>query len=332
MCYFISMSNINWNQFTNNFFSNLNKVAPNNVQNNQITPQAQTPIKEPYIAQPYLQQSATQIAQTTAELALLNQQQNINMLKDLLQLPKNFEQLLVQLNTNPKQTNQKIALLLIASTLNVGKLSDLLQTNSKQAMTNLYQMMAQLNQVKMSLKDEQLTQITKLISFVAASSTSDVQTIRTTMLMYLPWLPLTDPNSFKLEIANDGSNGGQNSDDSVTVLIQTINYGNIQADIYKTNQDGIRMEIITSEAFPQNELSALMQDESKKYNININVDLAKKEAFNKEKNENTQTQVCMNTSPGVNPFLLLISNALIKGVHTIDEKESLREIRKEKLE
>lgn len=326
------MSNINWNQFTNNFFSNLNKVAPNNVQNNQANPQPQVPTKEPYIAQPFLPNTTTQIAQTTAELALLNQQQNMNMLRDLLQLPKNFEQLLMQLSTNPKQTNQKIALLLIASTLNVGKLSDLLQTNSKQAMTNLYQMMAQLNQVKMSLKDEQLTQITKLISFVAASSTSDVQTIRTTMLMYLPWLPLTDPNSFKLEIANDGSNGGQNSDDSITILIQTINFGNIQADIYKTAQDGIRMEIITSETFPQKELTILMQDESKKYNININVDLAKKEAFNKEKNENSQTQVCMNTSPGVNPFLLLISNALIKGVHTIDEKESLKEIRKEKLE
>ena len=39
----------------------------------------------------------------------------------------------------------------------------------------------------------------------------------------------------------------------------------------------------------------------------------------------------MNTSPGVNPFLLLISNALIKNVHIIDDKENLKEKRKEKI-
>ena len=40
----------------------------------------------------------------------------------------------------------------------------------------------------------------------------------------------------------------------------------------------------------------------------------------------------MNTSPGVNPFLLLISNAVIKNVHIIDVKENLKEQRKEKLD
>ena len=75
-----------------------------------------------------------------------------------------------------------------------------------------------------------------------------------------------------------------------------------------------------------------MKEEGKKYNINIKFDTAKKEAFNKEKNEKASTQVCMNVGPGVNPFLLLISNSLIKAVHLIDTKEKLKEHRKEKLE
>ena len=57
-----------------------------------------------------------------------------------------------------------------------------------------------------------------------------------------------------------------------------------------------------------------------------------KAAYSKEKKEKSQTQVCLNTSPKVNPFLLLISNTVIKNVHIIDSKENLRNERKEKIE
>ena len=74
-----------------------------------------------------------------------------------------------------------------------------------------------------------------------------------------------------------------------------------------------------------------MKEESKKYSININFDLFKKESFNKKKNEKAQTKIFMNTSPKVNPFLLLISNALIKNIHIVDSRENLHELRKEKI-
>ncbi|MBE7704671.1 MAG: hypothetical protein E7Z90_02515 [Cyanobacteria bacterium SIG29] len=329
------MSNINWGQFLNNFANNFNRVAPNNVQNNVQNNQQQTQNFKPdtpYIAQPYLPRTTNQLNQTFAELTLLNQQQNVNMLKDLLQFPKNFEQLLTQLQTNPEMVNQKTALILLASTLDLSKVAELLKNNSKDAMSNLYQMLAQYNQIGMSLKEEQLSELTKLISFVTASSTSDVQSLKTTMLMYLPWLPLTDPNAFKLEIANKNSNDEKYSDDYISILIATKNYGNLQADVYKTDADGIKILLVSSETFPQKEFILSMKEESKKYNININLDMATKEAFNKKKNEKIETQISMNTSPGVNPFLLLISNAVIKSVHLIDTKEDLREERKEKLD
>ena len=181
---------------------------------------------------------------------MLNQQQMTNMIRDLLQFPRNFEQLLTQLAVNPGEINQKIAVLLLASNMNITQLSALLKNSSKTAMTNLYQMLAQFNITGMSLKDEQIGQLTKLISFIAASSSSDVQTLRTTMLMYLPWLPLTDPEMFKLEFDKKTSDDGLSADDSITVLISTENYGNIKADIYKTDADGIKIEFISSETFP----------------------------------------------------------------------------------
>ncbi len=324
------MSNINWGQFLNNY-NNFNGINANNIQNtplnNNVMPQVQQNTPLDVLLPNYIQQ----LQQTTSQLASLNQQQLTNMIKDLLNFSKNFDSFLSQLTVNSQNINQQTALLMLASTLNLTQLSSLLQNNSKDAMTNLYQMLAQYNQLGVSLKDEQLTQLSKLISFVAASASSDVQSLKTTMLMYLPWLPLTDPNAFKLEIMSAGSDNNDISDDFVTVLIATENFGNLQANIYKTQQDGIKIELITSETFPQNDFVILMKEESKKYSININFQLEKKEIFNKSKNENTKTQVSMNTSPGVNPFLLLISNALIKNVHIIDDKENLKEKRKEKI-
>ena len=325
------MSNINPGQFFNNFSNNFNGINTNNIQNTPLNqnqmPQMQQNTPLDVLLPNYIQQ----LQQTTSQLASLNQQQLTNMIKDLLNFSKNFDSFLSQLTVNSQNINQQTALLMLASTLNLSQLSSLLQNNSKDAMSNLYQMLAQYNQLGVSLKDEQLTQFTKLISFVAASSSSDIQSLKTTMLMYLPWLPLTDPDVFKLEIAQKNTAGGENNDDSITLLISTENYGNIQSDIYKTAQDGIKIEFTSSETFPQTEFKALMKEESLKYSININFTFATKELFNKEKNETAKTQVCMNTSPGVNPFLLLISNAVIKNIHIIDSRENLREQRKEKI-
>lgn len=326
--------NINGNQFFNNMANVFNnmvlkkttffKPIPDRrlmLTNNQNDNQANM-----------FKASETQMKQIASQLALLNQQQNTNMLKELLNMPKNFQQLLEQIATKPQNAQQQTALMLLASTMDMSKLSSLLQNNSKDAMSNLYQMLAQYNQIGVSLKEEQIAQITKMISVVSSSASSDVQSMRTLMLLYLPWLPLTDPNAFKLEIAQEGKEGGLSSDDSVSILITTENYGNAKADIYKTSEDGIKIELTTSESFPQKDFAVLMQNESKKHNININVLFATKEVFNDKKEEKKQTQVYMNTSPGVNPFLLLVSSAVIKNIHDIDSKEKLREKRKEMLD
>ena len=333
------MTNINWSQILSNFASAMNNNVSNFVQKNANLLGAGPQVYNPHQNATQQQQpknplplTTNQLAQTTAELTSLNQQQTTNMLKELLQLPKNIEQLLAQLTTKDTQINQKTALLLLASHLNINDLSSLLKTNSKDALNNLYQMLAQYNPAGVSVKGDQLNDLAKLISLVSTATTSDVQTLKTTLLMYLPWLPLTDPNAFKLEIGNSGADSAIGSDDSVSILISTEHYGNLQADVYKTQEDGIKIQLISSQTFPQKDFIIFMQEESKKYNININLDMAQKEAFNKDKIKKSETQVFFNTSPGVNPFLIAISCSVIKCVHLIDEKEKLKEQRKEKLD
>ncbi len=326
------MSNINLNQFLNNFPNGYNQVNSSNV-NNTLLNQGSFIIQEQSTPLEVLfPKYITQLANTTNELVKMNQEQTVNMLKELLNFPKNFEQLLSQIVDNIQQDNKSLAFLLLSSSLNFASLAKMLQTGSKEAMTNLYRLLAGFNQIGVSLKNEQLNELSKLISIVGAMTSNDTQNVKNTMLLYLPWLPLTDPDAFKLEIGEKGSDAGTDSDDSVTILISTENYGNLQADIFKTDSDGIKILLITSKEFPQKDFEVLMKQESIKYNININMDIAAKEAFSKSKTEERKTQISMNISPGVNPFLLLISNSLIKNVHLIDSKENLREQRKEKLD
>ena len=325
------MSNINLGQFLNNFTNNVNRIIAGNVQNNAVPNMpANTEQQTASLIKEFFPNTAVQLSQTAAELTALNQSQTVNMLKELLNMPKNLEQLISQLTVNDSSA-AKSRLQMLSSELDLSGLSTLLQSGSKEAAVKLYQMIAEYNQLGVSLKSEQLGEITKLISFAGASSTSDAQSLRTALLMYLPWLPLTDPNAFKLEIAQKGSDGGVDSTDSVTLLISTQNYGNMQCVLYKTQEDGIRIDVMLSETFPQKELSILMREESKKYGININLGYEVKTNFNKKKNEQAKTQVCMNVSSGVNPFLILISGSFIKSVHLVDEKENLKEQRKEKL-
>ena len=153
------MSNINWGQILNNFASGMNNNVANFAAKNAnllgAGPKMYNPQNPEQTQQTPLPQTTQQLAQTTAELALLNQQQNINMLKDLLKMPKHFEQLLTQISTMPDKATQKTVLLLLTSTLNTAQLTSLLQNSSKEAMTNLYKMLAQFNQVGMTIKDEQ---------------------------------------------------------------------------------------------------------------------------------------------------------------------------------
>ncbi len=326
------MTNINWSQFVNNYANSLTKTNVNNIQNNIVNDAIQiAQMKQPVIAEPYLPNTTAQLSQTTSELAMMNQLQMSEMLKELMSFPKNMEDVLSKLMTNISQNSTQTALMLLTSSINLNSLSAMLQTNSKEGIANLYKMLAQFNEIGLKVNDEQISNLSQIISLVGSSSQNEASSIKMLMLMYLPYLPLNNPEAFKLELSTGGNEGSLNSDDSVKILIATENYGNIQAEVFKTDKDGIKIELISSQTFPVKEFKILMKEESIKYNININIDTAQKEIFNKEKNKTIKTQVFMNTSPGVNPFLLLISNALIKNIHTIDSKENLKEIRKEKL-
>ena len=105
-----------------------------------------------------------------------------------------------------------------------------------------------------------------------ADSNNPAQTLKSLMLLYLPWLPLNEGVGFDLEItAQDGENESNAS--KLTVLIQTKNFGNIKGEFTLTTSNSVDVLIICTENFPKKLLQKTLLDESASHAMNTNIDI-----------------------------------------------------------
>ena len=181
------------------------------------------------------------------------------------------------------------------------------------------------------------SQMSELIAILNActpkADTQQVQVLKNMMLLYLPWLPLGEQN-FSIEIGTKSENGedGADGEDTITILIQTVNFGNVQVLIFKSDST-INFNISAGDIFPKEKVMELLKLEAKDYNVQTEMSFEKKEILSKvKKPENAQTQVSVNTSQHVNPFLILMAQTAVRIIIDIDKNASLIENRKEKLQ
>ena len=326
------MSNINAGQIFNNFPNNIKQIQTGNIKGDIIS--ESSIIKEQEITaniKRNFPNTTMQLSQTMAELSLLNRTQTINMLKELLNFPKSMEQLISQLAIKEGDTNAKVLTLISLSNIDLSELKTLIQSSAKEGITKLYKMVAEYNAIGIRIKEEQINEITKLITYISSVSNSEIQSIKTAITMYLPWLPLTDPEAFKLEITEKGGEKERENIDTITVLISTINYGNVQFKIYEIERNKILIDMSVSEKFPQKELISKIKEENKKNNVNIEAEIRVKRIENKDKNKERETKVYMNINKGIKANILVITTNIINKIHIIDKKEELRERREEKI-
>ena len=100
------------------------------------------------------------------------------------------------------------------------------------------------------LKDT-LSAINACISLADAGTPA--QTLKSLMLLYLPWLPLNEGVGFDLEIeATPGEN--ESNDSKLTVLIQTRHFGNVKGMFTLTTSNSVDALILCSDEFPKTTL------------------------------------------------------------------------------
>ena len=290
--------------------------------------------------QQFVNQSTRSLYQFFANLQASQQLQTNEMslvLKDLLNMQKDMESFLTTMADNralAQLAKPDVAQLLMNSQIDLSKLMAFMQQNGKEALGKLFNMTAKFAPTGNMTTGSQMSELIAILNACTPKAdTQQVQVLKNMMLLYLPWLPLGEQN-FSIEIGTKSENGenGADGEDTITILIQTVNFGNVQVLIFKSDST-INFNISAGDIFPKEKVMELLKLEAKDYNVQTEMSFEKKEILSKvKKPENAQTQVSVNTSQHVNPFLILMAQTAVRIIIDIDKNASLIENRKEKLQ
>ena len=179
---------------------------------------------------------------------------------------------------------------------------------------------------KDGMSGEQIRETLSILNscIALAESNNPTQTLKSLMLLYLPWLPLNEGVGFDLEVETpDGEN--ESNDSKLTVLIQTKNYGNVKGVFTLTTSNSVDIYIICSEDFPKNTLQKSLMEESSSHAMNSVIDIETIEPKKKLTLEKQETKVNLSATNEMNPYLLLMAHAFIRNTIFIDSNAIVEE-------
>lgn len=205
--------------------------------------------------------------------------------------------------------------------INLADISALIQANGKDAITKLILTMA--NASKQGVTDlSQLKDTAKLInaSIALASAENPQQTLKTLLLLYLPWLPLQEGTDFDLEIA--ANEDTKDSESILVVTITTLNFGNVVATLILETSNSVMVSVECSQKFPKDELLKRIENDGKSYSMQSVVSFTTKESTPQKDESQTRPKVNMSSNYEINPYLLLMAHTIIRNTIIIDNNAS----------
>ena len=303
----------NINNAKNNIADNLNNIKENVQQRTEnFIQNTRHNIKNQSLLNPH-NQLHNAVRNNIRNNVLLNQQTAQDM------------EMTEQIQTNTQQTQGMTAEELakfkqnlasqLTSNVNLTNVSALLQKNSKLAMNKMVSMMSMATAQGMTdIKPLQDT-VNIINASVSATSQNDAtQTLKNLMLLYLPWLPLQEGVGFDLEVEQNDDT--PESDTFIKILITTVNYGNLNATVSLISGNGVDVSITCSEKFPKRELFKRLNKESSQHSMQTVIDFKAQKPQEQLDTPNPKAKVNLSNVNQVNPYLLLISHAIIR--HTIE--------------
>lgn len=303
----------------------LNRLITNII-NNQVNVRT-TPKTSGDFANSVMQNSAqsTQKQTLSPELKMtpMEVEQTAKYVKELLNMPKDVAQVVSQLSANNTVTtaqNMQLLLMLSSGKIDLNALAQLLSDNSKAALQKLVQTMSQA--AKMGVSDtQQLKDLINTLGLVSVSTNDTTAALKNFILLYLPWLPLNakgESLDFDIDVFDKTSSGGDDEAQSVTILIETMNFSNVKALLEMTHDNKVEIMINCIEDFPREKVLAVLKKESQDLNIQAGliVETTKKEI---PKDTVKKARAEISASSAISPQLMLMAHAVIKIVFKIDK-------------
>lgn len=206
--------------------------------------------------------------------------------------------------------------------INLADIASLIQANGKDAVTKLILGMA--NAAKQGVTDlSGMKDTARLInaSIALASTDNPQQTLKTLLLLYLPWLPLAEGSGFDIEI--EAGQSGEENDSILIVTISTINFGRVVATLILETANSVHVNIECNEKFPKDELLARIESDEKHYSMQSVVSFETKSAPpERPEEEQTKAKINMSSTNEINPYLLLMAHTIIRHTIVIDNNAS----------
>ncbi len=313
------------------FSAAANTSAQNLIREMQIQTITQQQLKMNYIAgqerSAYIKMLLN-LPQSLAELMLKLQQSRLergNIMNNLqfMQIFSDAEDIkqLMQTNKTNNQTvlNQQMQQqldLIFSGLIRMSDVASIIRANSRAAMTQLIAVMS--NASKQGIDNSQILETMNLLnSCVSMIEDNNPQsTLKSLMLLYLPWLPLPQGVGFELEVGAPPEED-ESSNSVITVLIQTKNYGNVKGSLTLTTKNSVDVLILCSEEFPKELLKKRLTDEMKNNSVQTNIDIETLITKQEDKDEH-QAKVNLSATNEMNPYLLLMAHSFIRNTIIID--------------
>ena len=248
------------------------------------------------------------------QLDMLNSLDKSALVKDLMNMPQDFGQLINKFAINLGETQKQI--------IDMTKLINFLQESTTQGKQNLLNLIVTINKAGFT-QTEQLKELNYIINAcVPGTQTSAEVIMKNLILLYLPWLPLGDGAGFDIEFKQNKEEKGGEEDDSVMIYIKTLHFGSLKIILQVENKTKILININCDENFPKNIAEKIFKQEVEGYNINTQFEYSQtkqKENEDEEEEKTSQTKVTVNTSKHINPLLMMAAHSVIRIVFEIDK-------------
>jgi len=249
---------------------------------------------------------------------LLNRPGQAVMLREMMQLPKELKDLLALL----MKQDQKIT---------PEQIKQLLDTNSKEVINKLIRLIQQSPANQQN--HEQMKQLIGLLNqIIPARESTQQEMITQLLLMYLPWLPLSEHQ--KIEVAFEKKESGEEADDSVALVIyiSTINLGRFKVIIFAHKDNNINITIQNIEGEDKEILKSILKEIKsgiKDENITAVTSMTVVKQQNFEKSE--ERKITISQVNNLSPTVLVAAQKIAQIIFENDERVSLLEIREEKV-
>lgn len=248
-------------------------------------------------------------------------EQRANYIKDLLNLPRDFQSFINQIQNMNTETAKSFAKILTDGKINLSALTELLAGNSKEAVQKL--MMTIMTVSKMGSNNVSgLKELMAMFS-VSANSSDSTQTVKNLLMLYLPWLPLSIRNEMNLDFDIDIFDKIQGADpdkeeniETIKIMIETANYGNVLAELEMAPNFEVDVYITAIESFPESEVLKRFNEENKKNSTRSNVKIEKTK--DPENSQEFKQNVKITSSNFVSPKLVQSAHSLIKIIIEVD--------------